>query len=248
MMKKPLLAANWKMHLTLKEALELAQAIASVAQKYSERNVIIFAPYVYLYPLHEVLKNSQVQLGAQNLFYENQGAYTGEVAGFMLREVGCSWVLVAHSERRQYFHESNQTANLKIKRALQDGLMVMYCVGETLEQREENLTEKVVLSQLEEGLRGLSSSDFQSLAIAYEPVWAIGTGKNATPQDAQKVHEAIRHRLAELSQGQKDTPILYGGSVKPENIKELMAMPDVDGVLVGGASLKIDTFGPIVGF
>lgn len=246
-MRQKILAANWKMHLSLEEAKNLALEIEKTAQNQPHKKILIFAPFVYLYPLHELLKNGRTELGGQNLYFERQGAFTGEVSAMMLKEVGCTWALVGHSERRQYFGETNDICNKKIKSALNEGLKVMYCVGETLNERERGLTEMVVLKQVAEGLKDILPSDFENLAIAYEPVWAIGTGKNATPEDAQKVHEAIRKKIKEIAQEEisQKFPILYGGSVNPDNAKELLSMKDIDGALVGGASLKIERFKPI---
>ncbi len=250
MPRTPILAANWKMHLTIAEAITLASDIATVAAPYADRETIIFAPFTHLPAVADVLGGKRTALGGQNLYFEKQGAFTGEISAPMLKDVGCQWALVGHSERRQYFGETNESCRKKIAAALSEGLKAMYCVGETLAEREAGLTETVVLQQLEGGLKGFSAMEFHSIAVAYEPVWAIGTGKNATPEDAQTVHQAIRTKLEQLTNEKiaQTTRILYGGSVKPDNIKALMAMPDIDGALVGGASLKKELFKPIIEF
>jgi len=225
---------------------QLRQSLSDV----KDREVIVFPPYTSLDIVIKSAGNSNISVGAQNLYFEEKGAFTGEVSPAMVKDVGCSHVLIGHSERRQYFGEADQTVNKKIFAALKAGLLPIVCIGETLEERESNKTFDVIGKQIKEGLAGLSKDQMLKLVIAYEPVWAIGTGKTATPDQAQEVHAFIRKELGKMFD--KDvadkTRILYGGSVKPENVKDLMAQKDIDGGLVGGASLKADSFTKLVKF
>ncbi len=246
----PFIAGNWKMNKTVKEALELVRELKSSLQNLEDVEVAVAPPFTALYPVQEELKGSSIQLAAQNLFWEEKGAFTGEISPLMLREVGCQYVIIGHSERRQFFGETDETVNRKIKSALFHGLKVIFCIGETLKEREEGRTFPVVERQIEVGLKGLGGGEVRNLVIAYEPVWAIGTGKTATPGQAEEAHRFIREKLEsfyskEVSQTLR---IQYGGSVTPENIKGLMAQEDIDGALVGGASLKAETFLKIVRF
>jgi len=246
----PIIAGNWKMCTGLSEALTLAKAVKDAASKYSDRQVMIAPPYVWLAKIAEILKGSSLALGAQNLHFEASGAFTGEISIPMLKDAGCSHVLIGHSERRQYFCETDELVNKKLKAALKGGLTPIVCVGESLAQREAGKVEVVVGGQIRGGLAGLSAEDAEKVVIAYEPVWAIGTGKTATSKQAQEVHAFIRKELnglfgAGIGGGMR---IQYGGSVKPDNIDELMNMEDIDGALVGGASLKADGFARIIGF
>lgn len=245
----PLIAGNWKMHNNRRETLEFLEAFLPKA-KGLEVEVVICPPFTDLWPAAEKLKDTAVKLGAQNLHWEEKGAFTGEVSPAMLIEIPCDYVIIGHSERRQYFAETDETVNKKVKTALKYGLTPIICVGETLEQREQVITMSWVLGQVEKALEGLTDAEVQKIVFAYEPIWAIGTGKTASSQDAQEVIGAIRKKIADLfSAGVSDkVRILYGGSVKPENIKELMAQPDIDGALVGGASLKPDGFYSIASF
>lgn len=215
-----------------------------------EVEVIIAPPFVSLLPVWEVIEGSPIQLAAQDVFWEREGAYTGEVSPPMLKECGCTYVIIGHSERRNYFGETDEMVNKKVKAALKEGLKVILCVGEKLEEREAGRTLEVVRRQVLRGLEGLGVEALQEVVIAYEPVWAIGTGRNATPEQAQEVHAAIRGIIGERFDPKvaSEIRILYGGSVKPDNIDELMAPPDIDGALVGGASLKVDSFLRIVNF
>jgi triosephosphate isomerase len=216
----------------------------------SDIDVMIAPQFTALTPVSDVVGGSRVSLGAQNLFWETEGAYTGEISPVMLVSVGCKYVIIGHSERRQYFYEIDETVNKKIKAAIKNDLIPVLCVGESEKERESKETFSVLDKQVKKGIEGFSSDDLQTLVIAYEPVWAIGTGKTATTDQAQEAHQFLRSVL-EKSFGNmlaKSIRILYGGSVKPNNIAELMAMPDIDGALVGGASLDPETFSKIVHF
>ncbi len=249
MERLPLIAGNWKMYKTVAEALDLAQGLAKECQGLGDREVLICPPFTALKPVSEVVSNTSIQLGAQNCYYEDQGAFTGEISPLMLKDVGCRYVILGHSERRHIFGETDELINKKVAAVIRHGLRPILCVGERLEERESGETFQVVKTQIDGGLAGLEGKDLKDLVIAYEPVWAIGTGKTATPDQAQEVHAFIRNHLGELF---GDTPlakglrILYGGSVKPDNIDSLMAQDDIDGVLVGGASLKLESFVRIV--
>jgi triosephosphate isomerase len=249
-MRQKIIAGNWKMHKTNPEALRLVKQLLNRLEKKPARKskVVIFPPYTALAPVGEVLKGKPVLLGAQNLFWEEEGAYTGEISARMIKSTGARWVIVGHSERRQYFQEDENTVNRKIRIALKNKLKVILCVGEKLEEREENLTKDIVINQVEWGLKGFTPDELKQIVIAYEPVWAIGTGKTATPEQAQEVHEFIRDILDTLFNEEvgKRMPILYGGSVKPENAEGLLSQPDIDGALVGGACLKADSFHRII--
>ncbi|RME63402.1 MAG: triose-phosphate isomerase [Nitrospirae bacterium] len=245
-MRVPLIAANWKMHKTTEETRQFLIEFLPHVSSVSDVEVVIAPPFTSLAVAAKFLKGSSVKLAAQNVFWESSGAYTGEISPVMLKDCECSYVIIGHSERRQYFGETNETVNKKISACQKEGLGVIMCVGETLEQREKGLTFNVLEEQITEGLKDLPS---QGLVIAYEPVWAIGTGKTATKEQAQEAHEFIRGLLRKLYGTEAESiRILYGGSVKPENISELMAQPDVDGALVGGASLKVESFVKIVKF
>ncbi|HHW03690.1 MAG TPA: triose-phosphate isomerase [Thermoanaerobacterales bacterium] len=245
----PLIAGNWKMYNNKKETLEFLEAFLPKA-KGLEAEVVICPPFTDLWTAAEKLKGTSVKLGAQNMHWEEKGAFTGEVSVTMLAEIPCDYVIIGHSERRQYFAETDETVNKKVKTALKYGLTPIVCVGETLEQREQGITMSWVLGQVEKALEGIADADVQKIVFAYEPIWAIGTGKTASSHDAQEVIGAIRKKIAELFniEVSDKVRILYGGSVKPENIKELMAQPDIDGALVGGASLKPDGFYSIAAF
>ena len=241
-MRRWMLAGNWKMHNTIDDSQKLAGAIVE-GGSYAKGGEIVVAPvFTALAAVGQVLKGSPVALAAQDVFYEEKGAYTGEVAPTMLVDAGCAYVIIGHSERRKYFHETDETVNAKVKKALLAGLKPIVCVGETEEEREKGVTEYVVGLQVRKGLYGLES--LAALTIAYEPVWAIGTGKNASPDQAQAVHAFIRDLLKEThgDSAAESTRILYGGSVTPENIAQLIAMKDIDGALIGGASLKSESF------
>lgn len=251
-MRTPLLAGNWKMHKTVAEAVELVEALLQrVEQGYSsDREVVICPPFTALYPLAPLLAESVIALGAQNMYPAEQGAFTGEISPLMLKEIGCRYVILGHSERRQLFGENDALINRKVRAAVAHGLTPILCVGETKPQRDAGQAETVTLAQLRAGLEGLSAEQLRSVVVAYEPVWAIGTGDTATPADAQAMHAAIRAALAEGwgAAVAEAVRVLYGGSVKPDNIDALMAQPDIDGALVGGASLVADQFVRIVNF
>ncbi len=241
-MRKQLIAGNWKMHKTTSQAQEFVLQLLAQIPTDLKCEVLICPPFTALSKVAEIIKNSPVKLGAQNMHWEVSGAFTGEVSGEFIKEIGCEYVIIGHSERRTIFGETDEMINKKIKTALQIGLKPIVCVGELLNEREANLTFSVIQRQLDKGL--VDINNIEDLVIAYEPVWAIGTGKTATPIQAQEVHQEIRKLIRE-KYGQtyaEKTRILYGGSVSPDNIKGLMQQSDIDGALVGGASLKIDSF------
>ncbi|MFH1992670.1 MAG: triose-phosphate isomerase [Pseudomonadota bacterium] len=248
--RRPLIAGNWKMFKTCSEAVDTARGLLERVATAAGVDVMIAPPFTALAPVAEAVKDSVVLLGAQNLFWEKEGAYTGEISAAMLVSAGCRYVIIGHSERRQYFGETDETVNKKIKAAINSKLIPIMCVGETEKERDANETLAVLDRQFQKGLEGFCADDLAMLVIAYEPVWAIGTGKTATSDQAQQAHRFLR-TLLEKRFGNvlaKSTRILYGGSVKPNNIDELMAMPDIDGALVGGASLSAETFSQIVRF
>jgi triosephosphate isomerase len=248
MMVRPVIAGNWKMNKSISEAVDFAVRLRQALTSVQEREVIIAPPFTALQAVGEVLRGSPVLLSAQNLHEAEKGAYTGEVSAGMLREAGCACVIVGHSERRTLFGEGDDRINRKLRAALAGSLRPIFCVGETLQEREEGLMTEIVERQLKEGLNNLTADDIGRIIIAYEPVWAIGTGKTANPAQAEEVHRIIRDWI-DGQYGRKraaETAILYGGSVTPKNIAELMAQPDINGALVGGASLDVETFMQIV--
>jgi triosephosphate isomerase len=247
MPRKKFIAGNWKMYTTLSEAKELAQAVAKEVTSDAVM-VAVCPPFPWLTSVGEVLKGSKVLLGGQDCAFEKEGAFTGQVAPQMLLEAGCQWVIIGHSERRHGLNESDELLNKKTKAALNAGLQVIFCIGELLVEREANRTESVLHRQLTAGLAGLSSLQIEKIVIAYEPVWAIGTGKVATEQQAQDAHAFVRKTVGTLFDAKTADSLViqYGGSVKPENAKGLLSQPDVDGALVGGASLKAASFLGIV--
>jgi triosephosphate isomerase len=244
------MAGNWKMNMLVAEAEALVNGLKEGLDGTEEVDVVVAPTYTGLYPVAKALKGSSIALAAQNLHWEASGAYTGEISAAMLLDVGCKYVIIGHSERRQYFGETDETVNKRLKAALAAGLVPIVCVGEILEERKSGRTWEVVGGQIREGLAGISRSDAEKLVIAYEPVWAIGTGEVATPDQAQEIHAQIRGLIGELfDQGIADgLRIQYGGSVKPDNVQGLMDKADVDGALVGGASLKAESFLGIVKF
>ncbi|HRP68185.1 MAG TPA: triose-phosphate isomerase [Turneriella sp.] len=243
----PLIVGNWKMNLLLGEATALANTIKDAAAKYTDRDVLLYPTFLQLTHVAEIIKGSRVLLGAQNCSAEKEGAFTGEIAAAQIKDAGAGYILIGHSERRHILKENDAFLKTKIDRTLEQGLMAMLCVGETLDERESGRAETVVLNQLNAALSHLTKDAWKHIAIAYEPVWAIGTGKNATPEDAQAMHAAIRKRIAALNADAAPvTRILYGGSVKPDNVATLMAKEDIDGALVGGASLKADSFSELI--
>jgi len=245
-MRRPLIAGNWKMHGTQRSAENLLKTIAREAQSVGDTELAVFPPFVHIAQCKILLSNSTVHYGAQNCSEYSDGAYTGEISATMLKDLDCHYVIIGHSERRQYFYETNTQITQKCIAALNAGLIPILCVGETLAEREKELTLSVVQEQLD-SVRILKDNctAFTDIVIAYEPIWAIGTGKSATPELAQVVHAAIRAQLQRIGIAEK-TRILYGGSVKPDNAKALFAMPDIDGALVGGASLDAKSFIEIV--
>lgn len=247
----PLIAGNWKMHKTSAETAELLSAlVARLPATLSDREVVVAPPFTALEAAARTLHGSPIRLSAQNLHAETHGAFTGEVSGPMLKAVGCQYVIIGHSERRQYYGETDEQIAQKVKAAQRDGLKPIICVGETLAERERGDMFTVISRQIRAGLAGQTAQAIATLVLAYEPIWAIGTGKTASPEQAQEVHATIRQTLDELA-GQSSAAavrIVYGGSVKPDNVDGLLAQPDIDGVLVGGASLQADSFARIVHF
>lgn len=250
-MRKPVIAGNWKMYKLHDEAVETALELKSFVSNANHCEVVIAPVFTALKTVADRLDGSNVLVAAQDCApVEEQSANTGEVSAEMLRDVGCSLVIIGHSERRQFYGETDESVNKKVRAAINAGLTAIVCVGEHLEEREAGRAEEVVKGQLEGGLTGLTVSDMKRIIIAYEPVWAIGTGKTATPEQAQEMHAFIRKTLAERhgKETSEETRILYGGSVKPENIKDLMSRTDIDGALVGGASLAAESFAKIVNY
>ncbi|MCX8043692.1 MAG: triose-phosphate isomerase [Desulfobacterota bacterium] len=249
-MRTPVIAGNWKMHNTIAESRSLVRELKQLIHDVTDVEVIVAPVFTSIGAVVAEVQGSSIKVAAQNMHWEMQGAYTGEVSPRMVKDAGCSHVIIGHSERRQYFAETNQTVNKKVRAALAAGLTPIMCIGETLAEREAGTTMQVVAEQVREGFAGMQATDISCCIIAYEPVWAIGTGKTATPAQAEEVHQAIRGIIAEIGSSSvaASMRILYGGSVKPDNIDELMREPDIDGALVGGASLKADSFFRIVRF
>ena len=249
-MKKTLIAGNWKMHTTVTEACILAKDVAELAGSHDDREVLLAPPFTVLSEVSHVIKDSQVVIAAQNVCWEAKGAFTGEISPVMLKDCGASAAIIGHSERRQIFKESNSLINQRVKGALAFELMAILCVGETLEEREADRTFDVLETQIREGLADVQVSAMESVVIAYEPVWAIGTGKTATKEQAQEAHEFIRQLIEKMFEKKiaDQLRILYGGSVKPSNVDELMQQSDIDGALVGGAALNAESFGRIINY
>ena len=249
-MRRPLIAGNWKMHTTVAEAQQLASSVVQAAAKVPGRDVMIAPPYTALAAVGRLLAGTGVLLGAQNVHWREKGAFTGEISAEMLQDVGCVMAIVGHSERRQVFGETDTMINRRITGALQSGLVPVFCIGETLDQREADQTFAVLEAQVRAGLAGLELIDGAEIVVAYEPVWAIGTGKTATEAQAQEAHDFIRKLLADIYEKNiaAQIRILYGGSVKPENIDILMQQEDIDGALVGGAALNAESFERIICF
>jgi triosephosphate isomerase len=250
MTRKKFIAGNWKMFKTVAEAQAFAHDAKARVASVDKVQIAVAAPFTALHALAHELKGGNIELAAQNCHWEKEGAFTGEISVGMLKEAGARHVIIGHSERRQYFGETNATANLKVKAVLAGGLGVILCVGEKLDEREGGRAFDVVKADLEGGLQGLTAADMEPVVIAYEPVWAIGTGKTATPAQAQEMHAFIRARIKDgFGAAVADAiRIQYGGSVKPDNVRELMLQPDIDGALVGGASLKPESFEALVKF
>ena len=248
-MRKKVIAGNWKMNMLPNEAINFIEQFAPLV-KDTENEVILCVPYTDLFYALLNVQGTNIKIGAQNMHWEENGAYTGEVSGKMLKSIGVEYVIIGHSERRQYFAETDETVNKKIKSALTNGLKPIVCVGETLEQREQGITKNIITNQVEKALEEISAENLKNIIIAYEPIWAIGTGKTATKEDANETIKQIREKIAEkYGQNVADGVIIqYGGSVKSSNAKELFEMSDIDGGLVGGASLKPDEFSKIVNY
>ncbi|MDD3242669.1 MAG: triose-phosphate isomerase [Eubacteriales bacterium] len=248
-MRTPIIAGNWKMNKTPAEAVELIEALKPLVAD-AACTVVVCPTYVCLPAAAEALKGSNIHLGAQNMHFKASGAYTGEISADMLKAVGVEYVILGHSERRQYFAETDETVNLKTKVALDNGLLPIVCVGESLEQREQGVTAELVRSQTKAALAGLTAEEAKKVVIAYEPIWAIGTGRTATSQDANEVIGVIRCAVREAlgNEVAEELRIQYGGSMNPKNAAELMAMPEIDGGLIGGASLKAPDFSAVVHF
>jgi triosephosphate isomerase len=242
------MAGNWKMYKTVPEAVELVNGLAKNLADVKDREALVCVPFTDLQAVAQALKNSNIAYGAQNMHWENKGAFTGEISPAMLKDAGCKYVIVGHSERRQYFRETDEIVNKKMKSAFSAGIVPIVCIGETLQEREKNITFQVIEKQVKNGLEGLTPDQAKTVVIAYEPVWAIGTGKTATPQQAEEVHSSIRKLYGQLYgvDAAEAVRILYGGSMKPDNVSELMKQPDIDGGLVGGASLEVESFTKIV--
>jgi triosephosphate isomerase len=247
-MIKPFIAGNWKMYKTVRESVEFVSLLKKALPVSLERDVLIAPTFPSLYPVSELLKGTPIHLGAQNLHEAKEGAYTGEVSAAMLCDAGCDYVIIGHSERRTLFGETDAVINKKIIAACGSGLKPIFCIGETLTERESGKTFEVLEKQLKEGLNSLDVNDIRHLVIAYEPVWAIGTGKTATPEQAQEAHAFVRSTVGRICGAEftAERVILYGGSVNPGNISSLMLQPDINGALVGGASLNVDSFLKII--
>jgi triosephosphate isomerase (TIM) len=248
--RRPILAGNWKMNMTATQARELASKLIPLVAGVKDRDIVVGPPFTSLAAVAETIKGTNIGLAAQNLHWEEKGAFTGEISADMLLDSGCKYVIIGHSERRQYFGETDETVNKKARQALKKALLPILCVGETLAEREAGKLNKIIGRQVTGGLKDISTEDMKKVVIAYEPVWAIGTGKTATPEQANEVHALIRQKVkalysADIAEGLR---IQYGGSVTPENVSTLMTMPDIDGALVGGASLKPESFAALVKF
>jgi triosephosphate isomerase len=249
-MKKPFVAGNWKMNTDSRSSVELSERIASESLEIAGHDITVAVcpPFVYLQAVAKALSASSIAVGAQDMYYESKGAFTGEISASMLKDIGCTYCLCGHSERRHVIGETDELVNKKVGATIGGGLLPILCVGELRAEREASQTNEVVTRQMKNGLAGLSAEKVSAVTIAYEPVWAIGTGLTATPQQAQEVHDFIRKLLGQMYDGQlaEEIRILYGGSVKPDNAADLMGQRDIDGVLVGGASLKADDFLAII--
>ncbi len=246
--RRPVLAANWKMYKTVAEARDFLKIFLPLVNNLTEREIVIAPPFTALPAAGEIIKESElVSLAAQNMYFEQEGGFTGEISSIMLKEFGVKWVILGHSERRHIFGEENSLIALKVKSALENDLLPILCIGEKLEERETGLTHEILEKQLSAGFSEVGSDEAGKVVVAYEPVWAIGTGKTATPDQAQDAHTNIRSWLTDRFDSgiAGQIRILYGGSVKPKNVNELMALPDIDGALVGGASLKPGSFAQI---
>ncbi|MBI5642002.1 MAG: triose-phosphate isomerase [Deltaproteobacteria bacterium] len=249
-MLRPLIAGNWKMNTNIHQGVELVIRLRELLKGVDAVEVLLAPPFTSIYHLSHLVADSPIRLCGQNLFWEKSGAFTGEISGDMLKTAGCDYVIIGHSERREYFKESDETVNKKVVAAIRDGLKPIICVGETLEEREKGKSISKVKLQVKKALAGLPGGALRDITLAYEPIWAIGTGKTASPEEAEEVHNALRELLFEMfdTDSLKNTRIIYGGSVKADNIDSLMSQPNIDGALVGGASLKAEDFARIVKF
>ena len=247
-MRKVIIAGNWKMNKTVSESIDLTNSLKRSLSDIAEIEIVLCPPFTSLSDVKDVILDTSIRLGAQDCYWEREGAFTGEISTPMLKNLSCEYCIVGHSERRQFFGETNQTVNKKAKALLKEGIKPIVCVGEKLEERKAGKAFDVVKDHVTNSLAGLTKDEMLKTVIAYEPVWAIGTGVNATKEQAEEIHKYIRDLLAKLYDKEvaSQVRIQYGGSVKPENIKELITQPDVDGALVGGASLKAETFTAII--
>ena len=247
-MRKMFIGGNWKMNLNLRRSVELVKELKEEQGDVEDVDVAVFPPFVYLDAVNEVLEDTNIGVGGQNMYSESEGAFTGETAPSMLLDVGCRYVCLGHSERRHVMKETDEFINAKVRKALEVGLEPVICVGEKIEQRKAGKAEEVVASQVRSALDGVQAPQMDTVTIAYEPVWAIGTGETATPEQANEMHEKIRGIITDLFNDDvaENLPIQYGGSVKPHNAQELLSCEHIDGALVGGASLKAETFVPII--
>ncbi|WMJ76370.1 MULTISPECIES: triose-phosphate isomerase [unclassified Sedimentibacter] len=250
-MRKTLIAGNWKMNNDIEQSLMLAENLKSLSGEFDNNvDVLICPTFTSLYSVKEVLKNSNIKIGAQNMHFEDKGAYTGEISPLMLKEMGIEYVIIGHSERRQYFNETDETVNKKLKSALEYGIIPILCVGETLEQRDSGIEKETVRNQITKAFNNIEASDAEKITVAYEPIWAIGTGRTASSKQANDMASFIRKCISEIySKESADNVIIqYGGSVKGSNAKEILSESDIDGALVGGASLKADEFLKIINY
>jgi len=247
-MRRKIIAANWKMNKNINESIDFANKLAKNLSELNDRDVIICPPFVNLQAIKSIIEKTPIKIGAQNIHFEKNGAFTGEISADMLKSIACDYVIVGHSERRTLFGEDDRMINLKIKTVFENGMIPIFCIGETLEERESGILLAVVERQLKVGLAGISGSFIEKIVIAYEPVWAIGTGKVASNEQAQEMHRFIRDTIVKMYNNEfaNSIRIQYGGSVKPDNVSGLMAESDIDGALVGGASLDPESFTRIV--
>ncbi len=250
MSRIPLMAGNWKMHMTVSEAVELATRLAAEADAYQDRDVMVAPPFTALNAVKKAVKGTRLHVASQNIAWEQQGAFTAEISPLMLKDIGASMAIIGHSERRQIFGESDRMINQRVKAALANDIIPVFCIGETLEERESGMMFKVLETQVVEGLADCTSEMVEKVVIAYEPVWAIGTGVTASKEQAQEAHAYLRKLIEEKFEKNvaDKVRILYGGSVKPDNVDALMAQPDIDGALVGGAALTFESFARIINF
>ncbi|MFH0775434.1 MAG: triose-phosphate isomerase [bacterium] len=245
-MRRPIIAGNWKMNKTPSEARGFAEELVKLFLDVRDKDILLCPPFIAIPSVVDACQGSNIKVGGQNIYFESKGAYTGEVSADMLKSIGVEYVIIGHSERREYFKEDDEMINKKVKMALSVGLIPILCIGEKEAEREQERQKNVVYQQLTKGLSGVS---LEKIVIAYEPIWAIGTGKTATPEDAEEMHIFIRESLQKIDRGLAESVcIQYGGSVKPDNIDSLMAQPNIDGALIGGASLDVESFVRIVKF